>query len=367
MPSRQRRSGEWGCLAPPRRCDTVPVDPSTTPGLVPLARIEAAREAIAGRLHRTPTHSSATAARIAGAAAGVSIADSRLYLKFEHLQKTGTFKPRATSNKLASLTDPERAAGIITVSAGNAAQAYAWAARDRGIRATVVMPLHAAPNRVEACRGYGAEVVLHGTAISETFAELERRREAAGLVLCHPFDDPEVIAGNGTLGLELLEDLPDVDVVVVAIGGGGLASGVATALKERRPGIRVWGVEPVASDAMTRGLAAGEPVRIEPASIADSLGAPYAGAWTLPICRHYLDGIVLLEDAEILAGVRFAAERLKQVLEPAGAAALAALLFGRVPLRDGDRVATILCGGNAVLDRYGQQLEAAAPLPGADR
>lgn len=309
--------------------------------------------------------SSATAARFVEASSGVAIADGRLHLKAEHLQKTGSFKPRATSAKLGSLTTAERAAGIVTVSAGNAAQAYAWAARDQGVRATVVMPLAAAPNRVAACRGYGAEVVLAGTTMAETFAELDRQRTERGLVLCHPFDDPEVIAGNGSVGLELLEDVPDVDVVVVAIGGGGLISGVATALKERRPGIRVWGVEPTGSDAMTRAIAAGEAVRIEPRSVADSLGAPYAGAWTLPICRHYLDGIVLLDDAEILAGVRFAADRLKQVLEPAGAAALAALLFGRVPLRPGDSVATILCGGNAVLERFGEHLAAAAPLPDA--
>jgi threonine dehydratase len=333
--------------------------------LVPLARIDAARERIAGRVHRTPMLSSATAARVIEASSGVAIADGRLHLKAEHLQKTGSFKPRATSAKLASLTAAERAAGVVTVSAGNAAQAYAWAGRDQGIRATVVMPLAAAPNRVAACRGYGAEVVLAGATMAETFAELDRQRTERGLVLCHPFDDPEVIAGNGSVGLELLEDVPDVDVVVVAIGGGGLISGVATALKERRPGVRVWGVEPTGSDAMSRAFAAGEAVRIEPRSVADSLGAPYAGAWTLPICRHYLDGIVLLDDAEILAGVRFAAERLKQVLEPAGAAALAALLFGRVPLRPGDRVATILCGGNAVLERFGEHLAAAAPLPDA--
>lgn len=307
---------------------------------------------------------SATAARVIEAATGVAIADGLLYLKAEHLQKTGSFKPRATSAKLSSLTPAEHGAGVVTVSAGNAAQAYAWAARDQGIQATVVMPLAAAPNRVAACRGYGAEVVLHGEHVGDTFAEMERLRAERGLVLCHPFDDPEVIAGDGSVGLELLEEVPDVDVVVVAIGGGGLISGVATALKERRPSVRVHGVEPVGSDAMTRAFAAGEPVRIDPRSIADSLGSPFAGAWTLPICRRYLDGIVLLEDAEILAGVRFAAERMKQVLEPAGAAALAALLFGRIPLRPGDRVATVLCGGNVDAGRLGELAAAAAPLPG---
>jgi len=308
--------------------------------------------------------SSATAARVIEAAAGVPVADGRLYLKAEHLQKTGSFKPRATSAKISSLSARERAAGVVTVSAGNAAQAYAWAARDQGIQATVVMPAAAAENRVAACRGYGAEVVLHGEHIGETFAEMERLRQERGLVRCHPFDDPEVIAGDGSVGLEILEDVPDVDVVVVAIGGGGLISGVATALKETRPSIRVFGVEPVGSDAMARAMAAGSVVRIEPRSVADSLGAPFAGEWTLPICQRYLDGIVLLEDAEILAGVRFAAERMKQVLEPAGAAALAALLLGRVPLRPGDRVATVLCGGNVDIGRLGELASLSAPIPG---
>jgi threonine dehydratase len=332
--------------------------------LVSLERIEAARERIRGRVHRTPMLTSTTAARVIEAATGVSIADGRLHAKAEHLQRTGSFKPRATSAKLSSLSAADRAAGVVTVSAGNAAQAYAWAARDLGLQATVVMPVGAAPNRVAACRGYGAEVVLHGEHVGETFAEMERLRAERGLVLCHPFDDPEVIAGDGSVGLELLDDVPEVDVVVVAIGGGGLISGTATALKERRPSIRVYGVEPVASDAMTRALTAGEPVTIEPRSVADSLGAPYAGAWTLPICRHYLDGIVLLEDAEILAGMRFAAERMKQVLEPAGGAALAALLLGRIPLRQGDRVATVLCGGNVDLAAMSDLMAAAVPLPG---
>jgi threonine dehydratase len=338
-----------------------PVEPDR---LVSLARIEAARQRIAGRVHRTPMLSSSTAARVVEAATGIAIGDGRLYLKAEHLQKTGSFKPRATSAKLSSLSPTERAAGIVTVSAGNAAQAYAWAGRDQGVHATVVMPQAAAPNRVAACLGYGAEVVLHGEHVGDTFAEMERLRAERGLVLCHPFDDPEVIAGDGSVGLEILEDVPDVDVVVVAIGGGGLISGVAIALKERRPSVRVYGVEPIGSDAMTRAMAAGEPVRIEPRSIADSLGSPFAGAWTLPICQRYLDGIVLLEDAEILAGVRFAAERTKQVLEPAGAAALAALLLGRIPLRPGDRVATVLCGGNVDVERFGELTAAAAPLPG---
>jgi threonine dehydratase len=320
---------------------------------------------LAGRVHRTPLLSSRTAARFVESASGAALGDGRVYLKAEHLQVTGSFKPRAASSRIAALSVTERARGIVTISAGNAAQAYAWAARDQGVRATVVMPLGAVRSKVEACRSYGAEVVLHGEHVGETFAEMERLRDKRGLVVCHPFDDPDVIAGNGSVGLELLEDLPEVDLVVVAIGGGGLISGVAAALKERRPSVRVVGVEPVTSDAMTRALAAGEPVRIEPRSVADGLGAPFAGAWTLPMVRRYVDEVVLLTDGEILAGVRFAIERLKQVLEPAGAAALAALLFGRVEPRSGERVAAILSGGNVEVSRLGALLDEAAPLPAA--
>jgi threonine dehydratase len=174
-----------------------------------------------------------------------------------------------------------------------------------------------------------------------------------------------VIAGNGSVGLEIVDDLPDVDVVVVAIGGGGLISGVAAAVKESRRGSRIYGVEPETSTAMTQALAAGRVVPVAPASVADGLGAPYAGEWTLAMVRRYVDDIVLVDDPTILAGVRFAAERMKQVLEPAGAAALAAVLFGRVAIREGERVAVVASGGNVELTRLGELIERAAPLPGA--
>jgi threonine dehydratase len=331
---------------------------------VSLAAMEAARDRLAGRVQRTPVLSSRTSARFVEAVSGVLPADGRVYLKAEHLQVTGSFKPRAATSRIASLSADERARGIITMSAGNAAQAYAWAARDQGVRATVVMPTGAVRSKVDACRGYGAEVVLHGEHVGQGFEEMERLRVERDLVVCHPFDDPEVIAGNGSVGLELLDDLPEVDLVVVGIGGGGLISGVAGALKQRRPSVRVVGVEPVGSDAMTQALAAGAPVRIEPRSVADGLGAPFAGAWTLPMVQRYVDEVVRLTDGEILAGLRFAVERLKQVLEPAGAAALAALLVGRVAPRAGERVAVILSGGNVEVARLGALLEAADPLPG---
>ena len=170
---------------------------------------------------------------------------------------------------------------------------------------------------------------------------------------------------SGSIGLEMFEDVPDIDVVVVGVGGGGLISGVAAALKERRPGIRVYGVEPELSNAVSIALERNEVVRIHPESVADGLGAPFAGVWTLAMCRRYLDDIILLDDPTILAGMRFAIERLKQVLEPAGAAALGAVLAGRIPIRDGERVGVVMSGGNVEVARLGTLLEAAGTLPGA--
>ncbi len=331
--------------------------------IVPLQRIVSARAALEGRVKRTPILGSTTAAALLAAAGGPRLADDRLYLKAEHLQKTGSFKPRATWTKVAALDQSQRAAGIVTLSAGNAGQAYAWAAREAGVRATVVMPAAAVRSKVDACLGYGAEVVLHGENIGQTWDKVQQLVAERGVVYCHPFDDPDVIAGDGSVGLEILDDLPAVDVVVVAVGGGGLISGVAAALKESRPSVRVYGVEPERSNALSLALAAGAIVQITPMSVADGLGSPFAGEWTLAMAQRYVDGVVLLDDPTILAGVRFAAERMKQVLEPAGAAALAAVLFGRIDIASGERVCVIGCGGNVEMGRLGDLLAAAAPLP----
>jgi threonine dehydratase len=330
---------------------------------VTLAGIRETRVKLRGRVHHTPLLSSQTAARIAGAAAGARLGDDRLYLKAEHLQKTGSFKPRAALARISSLSQDERRRGAITISAGNAGQAYAWAGREAGVPVTVVMPAGAVASKGAACLEYGADVVLHGAHVGESLAHLEVLRAERGLTLVHPYDDPEVLLGNGSCGLEVLEDLPDVDVVVVAVGGGGLIGGVTVALKESRPEVRVYGVEPVTSDALRRGIEAGEPVRITPVSVADGLGAPTAGRLAIEIGRRYLEDVVLVDDATILAGLRFAVERLKQVLEPAGATALAAVLSGAIPIRDGDRVCAILSGGNVAIDRLGDLLAGAGPLP----
>ena len=339
-------------------------DPDATHD-VALDQIEAARERIGGLVHRTPLFSSLTAAAWATTAGAVHLGDGRLYLKAEHLQKTGSFKARGMSNRIATLGPEARSRGAITLSAGNAGQAYAWAGRAAGVPVTVVMPAGAVRSKVDACLGYGARVVLHGAHVGEALIELERIQHAEGLTYCHPFDDPMVIAGHGTAGLELVEDLPNVDVVVVGVGGGGLISGIAAAVKGRRPTARVYGVEPERSNAVSLALERGEIVQIQPESVADGLGAPFAGAWTLAMARRYVDDIILLDDPTILAGLRFMLERGKQLLEPAGAAALAAVLAGRVPIRDGERVAVILSGGNVEIGRLGELLERAATQPGA--
>jgi threonine dehydratase len=332
-------------------------------GLVDLRAIEAAREVIAGRVHRTPLLSSTAAAAVVARVMGVQPGGDRLYLKAEHLQKTGSFKPRGMTARVAALSPAERERGIITVSAGNAAQGYAYAGAALGVPVTVVMPAAAVRSKAEAAAGYGARVVLEGDTMDETFAALDRIREDEGLLYCHPFDDPLVVAGHGSIGLEILEDLPDVDVAVVGIGGGGLISGVAAALKERRPSVRVYGVEPIGSEAITLALAAGEPVRIQPTSVADGLNAPFAGELTLAMIQHYVDEVILVDDATILAGLRFALTRLKQVVEPAGSAALGATLAGRIPIRDGERVAIVLSGGNVEVTRLGKLIERATVIP----
>ncbi len=309
--------------------------------------------------------SSSTAGRFIQVAGGPSVADGRVYLKAEHLQRTGSFKPRGMFAKLASLSAPERAAGVITLSAGNAAQGYALAGHELGVPVTVVMPETAVRSKVDAVRGYGGEVILRGRHAGEAMDALHGIAADRGLLFAHPFDDPDVMAGHGSIGLEILEDLPDVDVVVVPVGGGGLIGGIAAALKQRSPAIRVYGVEPERSNALSLALAEDRIVSITPVSVADGLGAPFAGEWSLAMGGRYVDGIILVDDPTILGGLRFALERAKQVLEPAGAAALGAVLYGRVPLRAGDRVCAILSGGNVATERVGEFLALAAPHPAA--
>src|SRR5882724_2690570 len=312
--------------------------PTPMPTLpVTLREVRAAREAIAGLLHRTPVVTSRTLSARTG---------FDMHLKLENLQKTGSFKPRGAVTTMKGLTAAERARGVITISAGNHAQGVAYAARALGCRATVVMPASASPAKAEAARGYGAEVILHGD-IAETFARMNQLRDERNLVFIHPFDAPGTIAGQGTVALEILEDVPDADVVVAGIGGGGLASGLAVALHGARPGTRLIGVEPVGAPSMRRSFDEGKAVRLDTTdTIADGLAAPFAGTLNYEILKASGAEVILVTDDEIRTAMRFLLERCKTLAEPAGAAATAALLAGKIQAPPGSKVVSVVSGGN---------------------
>ncbi|HEU5263030.1 MAG TPA: pyridoxal-phosphate dependent enzyme [Gaiellaceae bacterium] len=267
-----------------------------------------------------------------------------VFLKAELFQKTGSFKPRGVLTKLASLTPEEKARGVITISAGNHAQAVGWGASQEGLDALVVMWRGADEAKVAATRGYGAAVDLESSGPREAFDRLDVLLEETGRTLVHPFDDPLTIAGQGTVGLEILEEVPDVDVIVVPIGGGGLVSGVAVAAAGKA---NVVGVEPELSSAMYSALAAGERVELTPASIADGLNAPHAGRNALAIVQEHVRQVVLVTEGEIERAFRFLYERAKLACEPAGAAAVAAVLSGKV---SGGRTVCIVSGGNVAVE-----------------
>jgi threonine dehydratase len=270
----------------------------------------------------------------------------RLVLKCENLQKTGSFKTRGALNKLSQLTDAERENGVVTVSAGNHAQALAWAARNEGVRCTVVMPTTASRTKVDASRGYGAEVVLYGTSGMEAFARAHELSVERTLTFVHPFDDDAIMAGQGTVALEILDQLDGIDDVVVPIGGGGLIGGIAVAIKESKPSIKVYGVEPTGAAVMRKSLDAGYPVRLESMkTIADGLAAPMAGERSFAIVEKYVDEVVLVDEEEIMAAMRELLFSSKLLAEPAGAAATAAIMAGKIKL-DGRRVVAVLSGGN---------------------
>ncbi|MBI3448322.1 MAG: pyridoxal-phosphate dependent enzyme [Acidobacteria bacterium] len=304
---------------------------------VTLREVRAAREAIAGLLHRTPVVTSRTLSALSG---------FQVHLKLENLQKTGSFKPRGAITTMKGLTDQERSRGVITISAGNHAQGVAYAASVLGCRATVVMPASASPAKAEAARGYGAEVILHGD-IAETFARMNQLRDERNLVFIHPFDAPGTIAGQATCGVEILEDVPDTDVVVAGIGGGGLSSGLAVALHEMRPKTRLVGVEPVGAASMRRSFDEGKAVRLDRTdTIADGLAAPFAGTLNYEILKATGAEVVLVTDDEIRTAMRFLLERCKTLAEPAGAAATAAILAGKIKAPAGSQVVSVVSGGN---------------------
>jgi threo-3-hydroxy-L-aspartate ammonia-lyase len=307
--------------------------------MIELSDVHAAARRIAGVAHRTPVLTSRALDEATGAI---------VLLKAENLQRIGAFKFRGAFNAVASLTDAERARGVATVSSGNHAQALALAARLHSAPATILMPEDAPPGKLAGTRGHGAEVILFDRYREDRERLLAALVDERGLVPVHPYDDERVMAGQGTLALELLEDAGPLDLLLVPVGGGGLISGCATAAG----GVRVVGVEPEAGDDVRRSLEAGERVRIAvPRTIADAQQLVTPGERTWEVIRERVDAVTVASDEEIVAAMRFLFERVKTVVEPSGACALAALLAGRVEAR-GLRVGVVLSGGNVGAERF---------------
>jgi len=314
--------------------------------MISLDDVQAAARQIAGAAHRTPVLTSRALDQAVGAT---------VFLKAENLQRVGAFKFRGAYNAVASLSDAERARGVATVSSGNHAQALALAAQLHGAPAVILMPEDAPPGKLAATAGYGAEVIRfdrYEHDREQLLAELVADR---GLIPIHPYDDERVMAGQGTVALELIEDAGPLDVLLVCVGGGGLLAGCATAAKALLPDVRVVGVEPEAGDDVRRSLAAGERVRIDvPRTIADGQQLPAPGELTFPVIRERVDAVELASDAEIVSAMRFLFERLKTVAEPSGACAVAALLAGRVGAVSGLRVGVTITGGNVTAARFAE-------------
>jgi threonine dehydratase len=303
--------------------------------VVTIDDIRAAAAGLDGVARRTPTERSETFTRQCG---------GEVWLKFENQQRTGSFKIRGAYTKIRSLSDAERAAGVVAPSAGNHAQAVAFAARSAGVDATVYMPEAASLAKVGATQGYGATVRLVGESVEESVAAARAAVESEGRTLVHPFDDEIVIAGQGTVALELLEDVPDLDCVVVPLGGGGLLSGIAIAVKTLRPEVRVIGVSAAGCAPYVGSLEHGTITPVpQTETIADGIAVKHPGEITFPLVREYVDDVVTVTDAEISQTIVQLLERSKAVVEGAGAVGLAALLAGKVRAK---RAVTVLSGGN---------------------
>jgi threonine dehydratase len=303
--------------------------------MIPLDDIRAAAEGLQGVAHRTPVFRSETFSQWAGC---------EVFLKLENQQRTGSFKIRGAYTKLQTLDEDERRAGVIAPSAGNHAQAVAFAARRAGVAATVFMPGAASLAKVGATEGYGARVQLTGDSVDDCVAAAQAEASRSGATLVHPFDDEAVITGQGTVGLEILDAVPDVDTVVVPLGGGGLLSGIASAIKAQRPEVRVVGVEAAGCAPYVSSLEAGEiqPVH-QTTTIADGIAVKRPGEITFALIRDLVDDVVTVTDAEIGQTMVHLLERQKTVVEGAGAVGLAAILAGRV---SGRKVVAVLSGGN---------------------
>lgn len=304
---------------------------------IELSEIERAAERLRPIIHHTELDRSTTFSAMSG---------GQIYLKCENRQKTGSFKIRGASNKIASMTERAENRPVVASSAGNHAQGVAYAASRLGIPATIVMPKAAPIAKVQATEGYGAKVVLAGDCYDDAYACAKRICEEEGAAFLHPYNDPEVIAGQGTLGLEILEDLPYVDVIVVPAGGGGLLAGVAAAVKQLNPRVKVYGVQARGADAVAQSFREKKLVTTDSAStIADGIAVKAPGDITVELINRYADGVVTVSDTEIADAILLLIERAKQIVEPAGATPLAAVLNGRIDVK-GKRVVCVMSGGN---------------------
>ncbi len=306
---------------------------------ITFADIQAARERVRGSIYYSPCPHSQILSNLTG---------REIYLKLENLQMTGSFKERGALNRIATLTPEQAARGVIAASAGNHAQGVAYHATKRGIRSIIVMPLPTPLVKVTATKNFGAEVILHGANYDEAYTEARRICDAEAMTFIHPFDDALVMAGQGTIGLELLEQIPNLDAIVAPIGGGGLIGGIACAIKESRPSVRIVGVQTSRLPSMAQAIEHHHPITIDAATtIADGIAVRRAGDITFPVVDRYVDEIVTVEEEEIASAILFLLEREKTLAEGAGAAALAALLQKKTTIiPPGAHTAVLVCGGN---------------------
>ena len=310
---------------------------STASAAVSLATVQQARERIRQFIYNSPCRHSVELSEMTG---------QETFLKLDNVQRTGAFKERGAVNKILTLSDEEKRRGVVAASAGNHAQAVAYHACARGIRTQIVMPLMTPLVKVAATKGFGAEVVLHGANYDEAYSYALESCATQGMTFLHPFDDVEVINGQGSIGLELLEQVPDLEAVVVPIGGGGLISGVASAIKESNPKVRVVGVQTERLPSMLRATKAGHPVTIPAsATVADGIAVRRAGDVTLPLVERYVDEIVTVDEEEIANAILVLLEKEKTLAEGAGAVAIASLLQHKTSLGR-QRTAALVCGGN---------------------
>ncbi|HUY76032.1 MAG TPA: threonine ammonia-lyase [Ktedonobacterales bacterium] len=334
--------------------ETAPTDGALTASvalrLPTIQDVWRAQAVIRPHVYHTPLLRSQTI----GVASGAEV-----YLKAENLQRAGSYKIRGATNKLAQLSAEERARGVIAASAGNHSQGVAIAARALGVPCTVVMPVGAPLAKVTATQGYGAQVILFGETVDDAFAHAHAIQEQTGATFIHAFNDPAIIAGQGTVGLEILTDLPEVDVILLGIGGGGLIAGVATAVKALKPDTRIIGVEAAGAASMRAALDAGQLVTLPSINtIADGIATRSVGDYTLAITRALVDDVITVDDDEIIRAVLLLMERCKLLVEGAGAVSVAALLSGRArPFVEGKRVAAVLTGGNIDMNLVGRFIQ----------